>query len=151
MSVFVDTSALFAVLDADDQSHEPARQTWTDLINQETDLVSTNFVLLEAFALVQHRLGIKAVRTLQEDVLPMLRVEWVAEAQHRIGVTALGTASNRKLSLVDCISFETMRRLGIKIAFTFDRQFELSIAIVECVKVAIDEDVIVSRIEIGKC
>lgn len=123
MSVFVDTSALFAVLDADDQSHEPARQTWTDLINQETDLVSTNYVLLETLALVQHRLGIEAVRTLQKDIVPILRIEWVAEAQHGIGVTALLTASNRKLSLVDCISFEVMRRLDIKIAFAFDRHF----------------------------
>ena len=123
MSVFVDTSALFAVLDADDQSHEPARQTWTDLINQKTDLVSTNYVLLETLALVQHRLGIEAVRTLQKDIVPILRIEWVAEAQHGIGVTALLTASNRKLSLVDCISFEVMRRLDIKIAFAFDRHF----------------------------
>ncbi len=123
MSVFVDTSALFAVLDADDQSHEPARQTWTDLINQKTDLVSTNYVLLETLALVQHRLGIEAVRTLQKDIVPILRIEWVAEAQHGIGVTALLTACNRKLSLVDCISFEVMRRLDIKIAFAFDRHF----------------------------
>ena len=42
MSVFVDTSALFAVLDADDTNHEPAKRAWIDLITQETDLVSTS-------------------------------------------------------------------------------------------------------------
>lgn len=123
MSVFVDTSALLAVLDADDQSHEPARQTWRDLINQETEMVSTNYVLLETFALVQHRLGMNAARALQEDVIPMLRIQWVTEEQHGVGVTALLTASSRELSLVDCISFETMRRLGIRLAFVFDRHF----------------------------
>lgn len=123
MNVFVDTSALYAVLDADDQNHQPAKQTWMDLITQEADLVSANYVLLETFALVQHRLGMDAVRTLQEDVVPMLRIEWVTEAHHGIGVAALLTASIRRLSLVDCIAFEIMRRQGIKTAFAFDRHF----------------------------
>jgi len=33
------------------------------------------------------------------------------------------TAARRQLSLVDCISFEVMRRRGIKTAFTFDDHF----------------------------
>ena len=53
----------------------------------------------------------------------MLLVEWMTEAQHTTGVTALLTASSRRLSLVDCVSFATMRRLGIKTAFVFDRHF----------------------------
>jgi len=123
MSIFVDTSALFAVLDADDQNYGSARQTWVDLVTQEADLVSTNYVLLETFALIQRRLGVKAVRTFQQDVVPMLRVEWVKQAHHSAGIAALLIASSRLLSLVDCISFETMRRLGIKTAFAFDRHF----------------------------
>jgi len=123
MSVFADTSALFAVLDADDQNHGRARQAWADLITQEIELVCTNYVLVEAFALVQHRLGLEAVRVLREDVVPVLRVEWVDESAHHAGVTALLIAARRQLSLVDCVSFDTMRRLGIKTAFTFDRHF----------------------------
>jgi predicted nucleic acid-binding protein len=53
----------------------------------------------------------------------VLRIEWVTEAQHMTGVTALLTASSRRLSLVDCVSFATMRRLGIKTALVFDRHF----------------------------
>jgi predicted nucleic acid-binding protein len=33
------------------------------------------------------------------------------------------TADRRQLSLVDCSSFETMRRLGIKKVFSFDEHF----------------------------
>jgi len=43
---------------------------------------------------------------------------------HRSGVSALLAASRRKLSLVDCISFEIMRNSGIKTIFTFDSHFE---------------------------
>ncbi len=123
MSVFLDTSAVLALLDADDRSHAAAREVWSDLLGRAEDLVSTNYVLVESFALVQHRLGVEAVRTLQEDILPLVRVHWVSEADHRAGVTALLTANRRQLSLVDCVSFLGMRQLNLKIAFAFDRDF----------------------------
>ena len=87
------------------------------------DLVNTNYVLVECFALVQQRLGLEAVRTLQEDNLPLVRVHWMSEADHRAGVTALVTANRRQLSLVDCVSFLGMRQLNLKTAFAFDRDF----------------------------
>ena len=124
MSIFVDTSALYAILDADDENHESAKRLWTRLVTQETQMVCSSYVLVETFALVQHRLGIEAVRTLQEDILPILYVEWVDEPSHRAGVTAVLTAARRRLSLVDCVSFEVMRELGIKTAFAFDPHFE---------------------------
>lgn len=123
MSVFVDTSALFAVLDADDKNHEQAKHAWTNLITQGTELVCSSYVLVEIFALVQHRLGMKAVRVLQEDMAPMLHIEWVDSGTHDAGVAALLTSGRRQLSLVDCVSFDVMRRLGAKVAFTFDSHF----------------------------
>ncbi len=124
MSVFVDTSALYAILDTDDENHEKAGDLWKDLVAQEAQLVSSNYVLLETLSLVQHRLGIRAVRSLQEQGIPLLHVEWVDESCHRDGVTAMLTAARRQLSLVDCVSFQIMRQLGIRTAFSFDRHFE---------------------------
>jgi predicted nucleic acid-binding protein len=123
VSVFIDTSALFAVLDADDQNHQRAKKVWLDLLAQDIELVCTNYILLETFALVQRRLGIDATRALQQDVVPVLHVEWVRQASHTAAATALLIAARRQLSLVDCVSFETMRRLGLQRAFTFDRHF----------------------------
>ena len=124
MSVFVDTSALLAVLDADDINHRRARETWESLISRDELLVCTNYVLVETFALVQHRLGMKAVRIFQDDVSPVLIIEWVDESAHRAGVTGVLTALRKNLSLVDCVSFDVMRRLGIKSAFVFDSHFK---------------------------
>ncbi len=123
MSVFVDTSALLAVLDADDGFHPAARQIWTDLLQRAEDLYCTSYVLIECFALVQHRLGMAAVRILVEDVLPVIRVQWIAPEDHAVGVSALLTAGRRDLSLVDCVSFHTMRQLSVSDAFTFDQDF----------------------------
>lgn len=62
MSTFVDTSALLAVLDASDVAHKVADRIWRRLIESDERLVSTNYVLVETFALVQRRLGLPAVR-----------------------------------------------------------------------------------------
>ena len=123
MAILVDTSALFAPLDADDNRHDHAGELWRDLITKGEPLICTNYVLVETFALVQRRLGMEAVRTLQEDLLPFVGVEWVDAASHHSNVMAVLTAGRRGLSLVDCASFETMRRLGIDTAFAFDLHF----------------------------
>ncbi|MBI4330212.1 MAG: type II toxin-antitoxin system VapC family toxin [Chloroflexi bacterium] len=120
MSVLVDTSALLAVLDADDESHSAAGETWVRLLERSEDIYCTSYILVESFALVQNRLGIPAVRVLVEDVLPVLRVHWVSPEEHRAAVSALLTAGRRNLSLVDCVSFESMRRSGVTSAFAFD-------------------------------
>ena len=77
MTVFVDTSALLAVLDAGDLFHPQASAAWRRLIEDDEDLVSTNYVLVETFALSQRRLGMDAVRTLDQDIVPMLDVFWL--------------------------------------------------------------------------
>lgn len=124
MSVFIDTSALLAILDADDEHHKKAKDIWTRLISEEETIICSNYVLVETFALVQNRLGLKAIRTLQEDILPMITVEWVDETIHQAGVAGVLTAMRKKLSLVDCISFDIMRKFGIKKVFAYDPHFK---------------------------
>ena len=123
MRAFVDTSAFLAFLDADDKNHQKARKVWADLIDSDAALFCSNYVLVETFALVQHRLGIEAVRTFNDDVLPLISIKWIDDPIHKAGLSAMLAVNKRKLSLVDCVSFETMRQLELNIAFTFDRHF----------------------------
>lgn len=121
--VYVDTSAFYAVLDADDERHPQAKETWVTLLEGQARLVTTNYVLVETCALLQHRLGLEAVRVFHADVLPVLSLIWVDEDIHRAAASALLTAGRRRLSLVDCVSFEVMRRGGIATAFALDPHF----------------------------
>ena len=123
MRVFVDSSALLAVLDADDRGHSAVARAWKNLLGKEHELVTSSYVLVEAFALVQSRLGVDATRALDQDLLPALAVIWLDEDVHRTAVSALLTAGRRQLSLVDCASFETMRRQGITTSLTLDSHF----------------------------
>lgn len=122
-SVFIDTSAFYAVLDRDDDNHRKAASTWTDIMGHGCGLVTSNYILLETLALLQSRIGIEAVRVFQNDVVPLVRAEFVTPEVHSIGIAALLAASKRRLSLVDCISFEIVRSLGLEAVFAFDSHF----------------------------
>jgi predicted nucleic acid-binding protein len=125
MMIFVDTSAFVALLDAADGQHTTAERIWRRLLDDydDNELVSNNYVLLETCALVQRRYGLQVLRTFQEQAVPLLQVDWLGPEQHEAAMAAVLAANRRGLSLVDCASFETMRRLGIRTAFTFDPHF----------------------------
>ncbi|MCX6372920.1 MAG: PIN domain-containing protein [Actinobacteria bacterium] len=124
MTVFVDTSALFALLDAEDAEHDLAFSAWSSGIDDCAGFVTTNYVVVETIALVQRRLGIDAVRTLIDEMLPMIDTIWVTEADHTTGLSLVLMAARRHLSLVDCVSFTVMRRMGIRKYLGLDPHFE---------------------------
>lgn len=124
MTVFVDTSALFSLLDAEDAGHGVAFPAWSGGIDDCAGFVTTNYVLVETISLVQRRLGIDAVRILIDEMLPMVDTLWVTDADHTTGLSLLLTAGRRQLSLVDCVSFTVMRRLGIREYLGLDPHFD---------------------------
>jgi predicted nucleic acid-binding protein len=123
MNIFIDTAALLAVLNANDHFHGPASQAWNEILSSESILFSSNYVILETTALLQHRFGIEAVRLFESDILPIIEIVWVDETIHKQGMSALLIANRRDLSLVDCTSFEIMRQNGLNAVFTFDPHF----------------------------
>jgi predicted nucleic acid-binding protein len=124
MTTFIDTSAFYALLDRDDRNHQKGKKAWMEMLAEPPILVTSNYVLVETFALLQSRLGLEAVRKFQEDVIPIVQVEFVTPEMHRAGTAALLSAGRRGLSLVDCVSFEVMRDSGVKVAFAFDPHFK---------------------------
>lgn len=122
--ILVDTSALYAVLDRDDENHAAAKAVWTRLLEADDRLLVTSYILVETTALVQHRLGMGAVRVFCGDVLPALEVHWITEDDHRHAQNALLATDRRKLSLVDCSSFHVMRHRQLRTVFAFDPHFQ---------------------------
>ncbi len=93
------------------------------MLQQHAILFTTNYVVVESCALAQSRLGLQAVRTIQDDLMPSLDVLWIDESVHRQAMAALLAARRRKLSLVDCSSFLVIRQAGARFAFAFDKHF----------------------------
>lgn len=123
MSVFVDTSALYALMVRSEEGHAAMAAELDALIASGRTLVSTNYVALEAIALLQRRFGMPAVRDFERNLMPLLRTIWITEPLHR-RASARHTASDRRgLSLVDCSSFVVMETEGIREALALDPDF----------------------------
>jgi len=122
VTVFVDTSALYAVLDRDDANHPSAARIYPALLDNER-LATHNYVVVETAAIVQRRLPADALRGLIHGLLPTLELLWIDPEAHAAAVAALLAAGSRRTSLVDWVSFEMMHRHGIDEAFAFDADF----------------------------
>ena len=122
MSVFVDTSALYAYIDGADVQNAAARTEFAVHVESER-LITHNYVVTEAASLVHRRLGGPAVRSLLEELVPLTSIVWIDAAIHSAAVSAFLGVSSRRVSLVDWASFEVMRRNGIRTAFCFDPDF----------------------------
>lgn len=121
MTAFVDTSALYALLDEDDANHDRARATFERLRGR--DLVTHSYVVVEVVALVSRRLGWAAVERLLDGILPVIRIVGVDEATHAAALRAFRGGRSVGVSLVDQTSFAFMRAEGVDQAFAFDGDF----------------------------
>lgn len=121
--VFVDTSAIYALLVASDAFHARARDVFETLRTRDSKLVTTSYVLVESYALLQRRVGSAAVDALREGITPLLDTIWVGAELHESGLDDLSDRLDTSVSLVDAVSFAAMRRVGAEVAFTFDADF----------------------------
>ena len=108
MIVFADTSALYALMVRDDVNHERAKDLFKQYEEQDMRLLTSSYVLVETIALLQRRVGSLAVSDFQLKIFPLLEVVWVDEEWHGRAMQRLAR-EGKKLSLVDCLSFEINR------------------------------------------
>lgn len=123
MTVFVDTSALFALMVRDDYMYVRARKNFEYFAKHNTPLLTSSYVLLETLTLLQRRVNLEALWDFNRKILPLLDVVWADEDWHALAVQRLHAENNRHVSLTDCLSFEIMEAREITTAFTFDRHF----------------------------
>lgn len=123
MSVFVDTSAVLAISDGDDENHDWAGRTWKSLLEDTLTLSTTNYVVVETISVMHRRFGIPAVRRFCEELLPALGVIWVDQESHDRGVRSVIGGGRRGPSLVDHVSFNTIAEHQIAQVFAYDQHF----------------------------
>ena len=120
-SVFVDTSAFYALLDRSDRWHSKARQGFEQFAQERRALFTSNLVVAETYVLVRHALG-HAVAIRWLDSLDM-NLAFQDEAEHEQVRVLLARYADKDFSYADAASFVCMEQLSIPVAFTFDDHF----------------------------
>lgn len=124
MIVFADTSGLFAFLVQDDYMHGRAKAVFQSFAEDNTQLLTSSYVLVETTALLQRRVGVDAVLEFYNKIQPLLDVIWVDDHWYEKAINRLIALNQKKVSLVDCLSFIIMEAREISTAFSFDKHFE---------------------------
>ena len=121
-SVFVDTSAFYALLDRDDQWHSKAEENFTALAREKRPLFTSNLVVAETYLLTLRFLGWQTARRW----LAALDINLIlqSEIDHKKAQTILDKYADQSFSYTDAVSFALMERVGIKAALAFDWHFQ---------------------------
>jgi predicted nucleic acid-binding protein len=124
--VFVDTGGFFALLVAEDANHARARELFARGERERWQLVTTNAVVTETYALLlsrtRERQG-RAVAFLDGLVSSGVRVERLRAVDEAKAQALVRAHADKGYSLCDAYSFVVMQRLRITDAIAFDRHF----------------------------
>lgn len=120
-SVLWDSSAILALLDADDADHEQAVAVARQIASEKRPSFITNYIEVEAHALLLRKLGRAIAREwLLAGGLPVVRA--VPDEEQR-AKEILARHTDKDWTLCDAISFAVLDTRRIRRAFTFDHHF----------------------------
>ncbi len=121
-AVFVDSSAIVALVDRDDASHRAAVDAYRGLVAAGYRLFTTNYVVAETFDLLSTGVGPSVARQwLRDSKLAVYHADEQDERKARKLV--IQAEGKRGLSLTDAISVVVMERLDVADAFAVDPNF----------------------------
>jgi predicted nucleic acid-binding protein len=119
--VLWDSSAILALLDADDADHAHAVAMAHRIAKERRPCFVTNYIEAEAHALLLRKLGRMVAREwLLTGHLPVLRVLPEEEQRAR---EILTRHADKDWTLCDAVSFALLESRGVRRAFSFDRHF----------------------------
>lgn len=120
-SVLWDSSAILALLDADDADHPRAVTVARQIASEERPSFITNYIEAEAHALLLRKLGrVVARQWLLTGGLPVVRA--LSEEEQRAR-EILARHTDKDWTLCDAVSFAVLDGRRIARAFSFDHHF----------------------------
>jgi uncharacterized protein len=119
--VLWDSSAILALLDADDADHRYAVSVAKQIASEKRPSFITDYIEVEAHALLLRRLGRTLAREwLLTASLPVVRALPDEEQQAK---EILARHGDKDWTLCDAISFAVLDARRVRRAFTFDHHF----------------------------
>ncbi|MBD3239517.1 MAG: PIN domain-containing protein [Chitinivibrionales bacterium] len=127
-SVWVDTSFLYAMFVETDQNHAAAQRVWREATVRRIPCLSSELVYGELGSLFAYRFGHRIAFSRMSLLLDSVLIKQVF-ADSRVQSGALKwwrRYQDQSFSMVDCVSFEFMRLLGLTHALSFDTDFSVA-------------------------
>lgn len=120
-STLWDSSAILALLDADDADHERAVAVARQIASEKRPSFITNYIEVEAHALLLRKLG----RALAREWLLTggLAVVRALPDEEQRAKEILARHTDKDWTLCDAVSFAVLEARHIRRAFTFDHHF----------------------------
>ncbi len=119
---FVDSSAIVALVDRTDATHQAAVNAYHDLVSQGYRLFTTNHVIAETVDLLIEGTGPDiARRWLRDHRLPVYHAD--EDDERRARALVIASRSQRGLSFTDAVSLVVMEKFGVADAFAVDSYF----------------------------
>ena len=121
-AVFIDSSAIVALVDQDDASHQDAVTAYHGLVSAGYRLFTTNYVVAETYDLLRTGVGHAVARQwLKDHGLATYHADEQDERRARRMV--LRARGAQGLTITDAISLIVMERFGVSDAFAVDPDF----------------------------
>lgn len=120
-SVLWDSSAILALLDADDADHQRAVAIARQIVSEKRPSFITNYIEAEVHALLLRKLGRAIAREwLLTGGLAIVRV---SPSEEQRAKEILARHTDKDWTLCDAMSFAVLDARRIRRAFTFDHHF----------------------------
>jgi len=123
-TVFVDTSAHFALANEKDVDHQRAKTCLKQLTEESATLLLSNFIIAETYTLMLRKIGRdKAIHYISK-LRKTAEIVRVTEEDEKRAWEIILKYSDKEFSYIDATSFVLMARFGLLEAFAFDEHFD---------------------------
>jgi predicted nucleic acid-binding protein len=123
-AVFLDTAGLIAIWNQADQWHFNAKTAFDKITAGRRSLTTTSFILLECGNAASRRKYRLQPNKLRNKLAKSGGLVFPTDEDWENAWSAYAAEFAGQAGIVDQVSFQVMRRLGIKEAFTNDKHFE---------------------------
>jgi|APHig6443717817_1056837.scaffolds.fasta_scaffold70304_3 predicted nucleic acid-binding protein len=125
MTLFVDTSAWYALNDRSDQHRDAALERMSRISSGQVGLITSDYILDESLTLISARTNRKTAVAFGDLLLKSSTIQLVTitEELRQLAFELFRKYADKDLSFTDCTSFALMKQLKLKTAFTFDDHF----------------------------
>ena len=126
--IFVDSGAWIALVNRRDQHHDDAVETFNNLVQQKTQLLTTDYVIAETANRLRdnHLVAVQFLdRTKDSQETEVLTVVEIDSLLFQEAERLFRQYDTARLSFTDCTSFAVCQQHNISEAFAFDQHFPM--------------------------